>query len=506
MTILVLLPLLGAGVLMIFSAILPALRRLPTDEYEQLFRAPAWLVVAIGGGMVLLSALGLSQMGERGSTAYFGWEVGKPLLMVDAYTLYGSALMGMVLSVSAWTPAARRSLLAHAQRNFILVLVTIWFALIMMLSIRIPVSITCFLLMVAGCLLLWTLLCRPRWHWEQMEFFFIFLFATVLTSLGLFWLLKLAHGSDMLAMWSVLLSQSPQLVNSAVIFIIIGWLGLAVYLPWWIWGRREESALILLPMILAIAIVCVLSLVRVIFLLFPAGGDDVTRLPGVENIFLIERIIGWLFFWGILAILMGSCWLCVLSIRQRIKEFIHLKPLSLVISGVLLLTLAGGLAGQFAGNLAQRDIAMTGMLWGILAWCGITTIWLTAGNLFNVMTLREQGERMTLTVACWIALVTLLGIPPTVGFYQYVSLWRTWQHEGSLPLLVGILLLIAVLSVSIRLPGWIKSQIATLPREGVTWGVIGPFAFAMLLVFVGLLNGSFNSLIIVIRLSLLQAY
>ena len=223
--------------------------------------------------------------------------------------------------------------------------------------------------------------------------FFIFLFATVLTSLGLFWLLKLAHGSDMLAMWSVLLSQSPQLVNSAVIFIIIGWLGLAVYLPWWIWGRREESALILLPMILAIAIVCVLSLVRVIFLLFPAGGDDVTRLPGVENIFLIERIIGWLFFWGILAILMGSCWLCVLSIRQRIKEFIHLKPLSLVISGVLLLTLAGGLAGQFAGNLAQRDIAMTGMLWGILAWCGITTIWLTAGNLFNVMTLREQGER-----------------------------------------------------------------------------------------------------------------
>jgi hypothetical protein len=282
-TVLTVLPLLAAGLLALFALVLRPLRVIPAQEYEQLTRVPAWLTVTIGCSIVCLAIIAISQMLPRGAQVFIGFPGHKAIFMVDGFTLWASAILGMVFATAAWVPAARRCLIPRAFPLFFMTLILAWFSLLALFSIQLGTLYINWLFLLAGMIVLWTLLLRPGWRWEQLEVMIILALFGVLGSIGFIWLHALVQGSDITNMWSVLLASSPRATNSAMLFVIIGCLGPAVYLPWWLWTRRSDEAAVWFPSAMLVMVTGVLVLIRLLFFLFPAGGGDFAQLPGVST-------------------------------------------------------------------------------------------------------------------------------------------------------------------------------------------------------------------------------
>ena len=166
---LLLLPVLAAGMLLLFAAALHPLRKIPAHEYAQLLRAPAWLVTTIGGGMMLLSLCALSRIAHGDTQVFYGNARGVPLLMGDAYTFWGSALLGAVLATAAWAPAACRTFVARALPYFLVILLLTWFALLWLFSMQLTLTLLSWLFLIAGVVVLWAWVYHPPWRWEFME-------------------------------------------------------------------------------------------------------------------------------------------------------------------------------------------------------------------------------------------------------------------------------------------------------------------------------------------------
>lgn len=491
--------------LALYPLILRSLRRIPAHEYAQLERTPAWFTVAVGGGIALLSLIGLRQVAPDGAQVFLGLPRTNALLLVDAYTLWGSMILGMVMAVAAWVPAARRSLAPRNLPYFLVTLVLAWFALLLLFSVQWSVLLTSWLLLLIGLLLLWTVLFRPGWRWEQLEIFVVLALAGIAGSIGLVWLRGIAQGNDLATMWSVLFSAAPRAVNGALLFIALGWVGPAVYLPWWLWQRRTEEGMVWMPAGLVTAVAGVLALVRLLFFTFPPGGGALAQVPGVEQFFLIQRLLGWMLAWGMLSLLAGTVWIAILAAMRRPLTAGSFRPLMLVASGLLLMGLAGGLLGM-AGTDMQRNTAINGLLWAVFMWAGGVTVWLCAGHLLPALALHERSERTALHVACWLALAGTVAIPPTAGFRGVAALWPAWQHAGLSPILVLASLAVTAIAIGVQLPRWVKLLAAPEARPGAGWGVLGPFALAVMLLVWGLFAGPFAPLFMLIRHSLLQAY
>ena len=470
-TILVLLPLLAAVMLGVFAASLIPLRKIPAHEYQQLVRAPAWIVVVTGGGLLVLSLLALGQMGGQGAQIFVGGRHAA-LLMIDAYSLWGSALLGMVLAVTAWAPAARRSLLPRAVPYFLTVLLLTWLALLLLFSQQLGLSLFSWLLLLAGVMVFCAVLFRPGWHWEQLEVFLVLALAGLLGGIGLVWLHTLAKGSMVTNMWTVLLSSPPHATNAAMLLIAIGWIGPAIYLPWWLWVRREEEAAVWLPAAMLLAVAGVLASVRLIFFLFPAGGGNFSQIPGVEHLFLIRQILGWLLAWGVVALLVGAGLQTYFAIRRRYDAVGLFRPLVLVASGMLLLGIAGGILGMADEQLGHRTEAITGLIWTLLTWSGMITVWLVIGLLLPMLTAKQEGaERTTLQVSLWLTMASLVAIPPSSGFHALASFWVIWGQHGTPPILVLTALLLTLAGVIMLLPRWSRRQVAEEPHPGAGWGL-----------------------------------
>lgn len=494
------LPLLAAVVLMCYPLALALIRRLPAHEYEQAVRAPAWLAVITGAGLLLLSILALARMPLDGEQVFIGFPSSSPLLMVDAYTLWASALLGAVLAVAAWVPAARRSLVPHSIWPFIVILLLTWTALLMLCGVHLKITLLGWLALLGGVIGLWAFLFRPQGRWHQLEPALVLLLAGILGGSGLLWLLQLAHGDILTNLWSNLLSASPRATNGLVLLLALGWLGPAVYLPWWLWTRRDEQAMVFLPAALLLAVVGPLTLVHVLFLSFPVSGTELTQLvPEAKPLFLVRNVLGWLLAWGLLALLTGAGWLACLVVQYRKAHPGLLRPLVLVSTGLLLLGIAGGLLGQ-------RGNGLLGMLWLQLAWVGSLGIWPAANGLLPALTRNERGERATVLLSCWLALAALVAVPWLPGYRGLAALWGVLSQAAMPPGLIVFALIVTALSAGYLLPRWAATQQADTPHPGVGWGIIAPFAMAFCLVACGLLASQFHTLFALIRQSLLQAF
>ncbi len=363
----------AAVILSLYPVARAVLRALPEHEYVQTERAPAWFAVVIGGAIALLSLLALLAMRGESDQVFIGFPALPPLLMVDAYTLWSSMLLGALLAAASWVPAARRSLGAQSSWPFTIILLLTWLALWMLYGVQLQVVLVGWLALLAGSLGLWWFLFRPRHQWVHVEFALLLLLAAVCGGCGLLWLLRLTHGDILTNLWSTLLSTSPRATNGVMLLLALGWLGPAAYLPWWLWLRREEKAIVFLPAGLLLATAGHLTLVHVLFLAFPAGGNAFVQATEVEPLFLVRRVLGWMLAWGLLALLSGAGWLGYKCVVQRNIQLASLRALSLVATGLLILGVTGGL-------LAQQEQGIPGLCWIQLAWIGFTSIWLTAGG------------------------------------------------------------------------------------------------------------------------------
>jgi hypothetical protein len=154
-TMLLLLPVLAAGMLGIYSVALHPLRKIPPHEYAQLLRAPAWLVTMIGGGIFLLSVCALGKVTAGNAQVFYGSVRGETLLMGDAYTFWGSALLGAVLALSAWAPAACRTLAPRGIFFLLGVLLLCWFSLLLLFSVQLTLTLVSWFLLLGGVVVLW---------------------------------------------------------------------------------------------------------------------------------------------------------------------------------------------------------------------------------------------------------------------------------------------------------------------------------------------------------------
>ncbi len=340
------LPLLAAAILMLYPVVLVLLRALPEHEYVQTERAPAWFAVAIGAGITLLSLRAFAALPREGDQVFIGFSGTAPLLMVDAYTLWGSALLGIVLAVACWVPAARRSLVPHSTWPFVIILLLTWAALLMLFGVQLRVILVGWLALLGGIIGLWWTLFHPQRKWFHFEPALVLLLSAILGGSGLLWMIRVTHGEILTNLYSALLSSSPHATNGIVLLLAMGWLGPAAYLPWWLWVRREEESMVYLPAALLLATAGHLTLVHVLFLSFPAAGAAFNQATGVEYLFLVRRVLGWLLAWGLLAVLTGAGWLAYRTILMHKVRISSLRPLILVTTGLLILGVAGGLLAQ----------------------------------------------------------------------------------------------------------------------------------------------------------------
>ena len=489
----------------LFALLLRPLRHIPAHEYDQLLRAPAWLLTVIGGGITLCSLGALAQVAHGDAQVFYGSTRGVTLLLGDAYTFWGSALLGVVLATSSWAPAARRTLVPRALPYFLLVLLLAWLALLLLFSVQLSLTLLSWLLLLGGVVVLWAWLYRPLWRWEFMEVPVVLALAGVLGCLGLARLHFAAPATDLTGLWTVLLSSSAPSTHLALLLVLLGWLGPAVYLPWWAWQRREEVTLIWTPAALLLAVTGVLALIRLVCFAFPNGGGALlAQLPGIDPLTLIKRLLSWVAGWGMIALLLGAGWLALnVTVRRRAARGM-LHPLTLAAAGLLLLALSAGLFGLIAEGGPRRDEALTGLLWLVPTWAGALVIWLTAGRLLSVLTRYERAERLVLQAALWGALAALVALPPSSGFRGVQAVYHTWRQAGTSPLLIIILLALVALSAGLQVPAWCRSRAADTPHPGAGWGIIAPFLLALLLVSSGLLAGPLAPLFTLIRQSLLQ--
>ena len=482
---------------MLYPVALSLLRALPEHEYVQTERAPAWFAVAIGAGLTVLSLLALTALPHEGDQVFIGFSATSPLLMVDAYTLWGSALLGVMLAVASWVPAARRSLVPHSTWPFSIILLLTWASLLMLFGVQLRVILLGWLAVLGGIIGLWWYLFRPQRNWFHFEIALVLLLSAILGGSGLLWMLRLTHGEILINLWSTLLSASPRATNGVVLLLAIGWLGPAAYLPWWLWMRREEESMVFLPAALLLATVGHLTLVHVLFLSFPAASAAFRQATGVEYLFLVRQVLGWLLAWGLLALLMGAGWLAYITIQQHKVRISSLRPLTLVATGMLILGVAGGL-------LAQGAQGIIGLCWMQLTWVGVIGIWLSAGGLLPVLASAERPERRTVQVALWVALVTLAALPPLAGFHGLAALWSALNQAAIPPALIVFTLVVTGLCTALLLPRWVAAQQAETPRAGVGWGILAPFLLALVLVACGLLSRQLTPGFELIKQSLLQ--
>ena len=324
------------------------LRKIPAHEYIQLVRAPAWLVTAIGGGLLLLSVCALLQVAHGATQVYYGSGRGVTLLMGDAYTFWGSAILGRVLAVAAWRRTPHVG--PHALPYFFFVLLLTGLALLLLFSVQLPLTLVSWLLLLGGVLVLWAWLYRPTWRWEFMEVPLVLGVAGILGCLGLARLHFMAPAADLLGLWNILLAAPVQATHLSLLLVLLGWLGPAVYLPWWLWHRREEETLICNTAGLLLVVTGVLVFIRLMFFAFPVGGGRMlAQLPGVDHLTLIKRLLNWVSGWGMIALLLGAGWLAVNAGLSRRRAEGMLGPLPMAAAGLLLLGLSAGLYGLVAG-------------------------------------------------------------------------------------------------------------------------------------------------------------
>ncbi|HEY3416607.1 MAG TPA: hypothetical protein VGM23_06965 [Armatimonadota bacterium] len=491
------LPLFAAGMLGIFSGILVPMRKLPPHEYTQAVRAPAWFTVVIGVALVCLSILTLRQLPDSGDQIFIGTN-GHPWLMVDAYTIWCSLLLGIVLAVTSWLPAARRSLVPRSLPPFALTLVVAGCLQFMLCSVQLRLIAWSWAAALLGVTALWIWLFRPARRWAAYEVPIVLLLAGMLGVIGLLWLNGLAHGEATTTVWSTLVSAPPRAVSGSTLLVLLAWLGPACYLPWWLWNRREEQAMVWLPAALSLAVVGVLTLTRLIYFSFPVIDTGSVQLLGLEHLFFVKRLFGWVLGWGALALFVGAGWLAYPVVLRREMHTGILRPLTLVISGMLLIGLGVGYQNQYVS-------AVIGVLWLQFAWVGLLCVWLTAGGLLPALQTTERPERLTLGVSLSLALISIAVIPPTPGYRSFAVFAAPLYRFGLPAVLVILAMVIAAVSTGLLLPRWYHSQASPIRREGVGWGIIGPFALTLALLVCGLLAGQLTPLFKLIAQSLLQA-
>ena len=482
--------------LAVFPLALKLLRGLPPEEYAQLLRAPAWFTVVIGGSLSVLSLLALGAMSPAGGDQVYPPVLGLPV-MVDAYALWSDAIFGAALAVGVWVPAARRSAGGAALWPYPIILLLAWLAQVMLFSFHFSVTLASWLLLLAGAAGLWLLLFRPCRQWRELEMPAALCLVAVLGCCGLLWLNGLAHGHSLSNAYSLLLTADPRATNGAVLLLVLGLLGPSVYLPWWIWARREEQAMIWLPAVLLISVSAQSGFIRLLSLAFPPAQAELWIAAHMTPLFLIDRTLGWMTAWGLLALLAGGGWLAFHAVMRTAPKIARLRPLALVSAGVLLLGISVGVQGQQQGGL-------TGLLWLQLTWVGVTCVWLAAGGMLSALAPSEQAERTTVQIACWLSLLVLMAIPPGPAYRGLAALWEPMKQLSVPRTLVVFALVVAGLSAGSSLPRWFAQQAIPVPRSGAAWGIIGPFVFAFLLVTLGLLGWHLSPLLEIIGRSLQQ--
>ncbi|MHB9024262.1 MAG: hypothetical protein ACYC7E_08810 [Armatimonadota bacterium] len=493
------LPLLAAGMLLAFAGLLVPLRKLPSHEYLQAVRAPAWFAVAIGLGLICLAILSLRLFPPSGDQIFIGSDGRFPWFMVDAYTAWGSLLLGIVLAVASWLPAARRSLVPHSLAPFTLTLVVAWCAQLMVSAVQLRILAVAWLIAALVAAALWSWLYRPARRWAAYEVPLVLLLAGVLGTIGLCWLNALVHGETTTSIWSALLFAPPRAVSAALLLVLLAWLGPACYLPWWLWNRREEQAMVWLPAALLLATAGVLTLARLVLFAFPVIGIGNDQLPELEHIFFARRLFGWVLGWGALALCIGAGWLASSVILRRETHTGILRPLALVFAGMLLLGIGTGFQHQSIG-------VVTGVLWLQLTWVGLLCVWLVTGGLLPALLSTEHAERATLAVCLAAALASVALIPLTPGYRTFVLVFTPLQRFGVPQALVILVMAVAAISAALLLPRWIRTQVSPIRREGVGWGILGPFALTLGLLSCGLFAGQLSPLLETVARYLLQAF
>jgi type III secretory pathway component EscS len=496
---LVWLPLLGAVMLAVYPLLLKKLPGLPPDEYAQALRAPAWFTVVIGGSLSALSLSALNAMsapegGDRVFTSVLGFPV-----MVDAYTLWSNAILGAALAVGVWVPAARRSITPSPLFPYPVILLLAWLAQSMLFSFHFPAMLFIWVLLLAGIVGLWFVLFRPRRRWQEQELPLVLGFVAVLGVIGLLWLNRLAHGDNLVNAWSILSVADPRATGGIALLLALGFLGPSIYLPWWIWARRDERAMIWLPAVLLASVAAQSVFIHTLYLAFPPASTELQISAGVTPFFLIDRTLGWITAWGLLALLAGSGWLVFHAVMRSAPRVAGLRPLALVAAGMLLLGISVGVQGQGQGGI-------NGLLWLQLTWMGITCVWLASGGMLSALAASEQAERTTVQIACWMSLLVLMAIPPGPAWRGLAALWEPMKELSVPRMLVVFTLVAAGLSAGAALPRWFAQQTVSTPRAGAAWGIIGPFLLAFLLVALGLLGWHLSPLLEVISRSLQQPF
>ena len=487
--------------LAVYPLVLKALRGLPPDEYAQALRAPAWFTVVIGGALSLLALWALRVMASSpgGAQVLVGLPGQGALLMADAYTLWSCAILGAALAVGAWVPAARRSLIRPSLLPFPIILLLTWLAQLMLCSLRVPVALVCWLLILMGVGVVWYLLFRPRRQWQALEMPLVLLLAALLSTIGLLWLHRLSHGETLADAWVMLLSANPQATNGAALLLVLGWLGPAIYLPWWLWTRRDEASMLWLPAALVTVIAAQFALVHILYLAFPPASDEIVKAAGIHPLFLIERTLGWMTAWGLLALLAGSGWLAYVAVMRLQPTVARLRPLALVAAGVLLIGISMGLQGQQQGG-------MHGLLWLQLAWASMLCVWLAAGGMLTALAPTEQAERTTVQIACWLSLLTLIAMPPGPGYRGLAALWEPMQTHSVPRALIVLTLVVAGMCAGAALPRWFAQQTVPTPRPGAAWGILGPFLLAFVILLLGFFSLRLTPLLDMIGRSLLHTF
>jgi len=495
---LVWLPLLGAVMLALFPLVLRKLPGLPPDEYTQALRAPAWFTVVIGGSLSALSLSALSAMSlPAGGDRVFTSVLGLPI-MVDAYALWSNAILGAALAVGAWVPAARRSIMPSPLFPYPIVLLLAWLAQIMLFSFHYSVILCGWLLLLAGVAGLWFMLFRPRRR-RDLELPLALALVVLLSAIGLLWLNGLAHRDSLMNAWSILSVADPRATNGIVLLLALGLLGPSIYLSWWLWPRRDERTMVWLPAVLPASVAAQSAFIHVLYLTFPPAGEELQRAAGVAPFFLIDRALGWITSWGLLALLAGSGWLVFHAVMRSAPKVGRLRPLALVAAGVLLLGISVGVQSQQQGGIS-------GLLWLQLSWMGITCVWLASGGMLSALATAEQSERTMVQIACWMSLLVLMAIPPGPVYRGLAALWEPMKELSVPRVLVAFTLVVAGLSAGFALPRWFAQQAAPTPRAGAAWGIIGPFLLAFLLVALGVFGWLMSPLLDVIGHSLRQPY
>ncbi|MEI7831759.1 MAG: hypothetical protein WCJ56_00955 [bacterium] len=494
--IVLLFPLLAVGALIIFALSTRALRRLPEHEYEQAVRAPAWFAVAIGLGITALSVYALGNILDP---VLIGPPQRYPILRVDSYSCWGTALLGFTLALLSWVPAARRSMVPHTILPFIIIFLLTWLAELLLFSISQPLTLWCWLLLFIGVYLFWWYICRPDWRWRDVEISLVMLLCALLGLIGLWWLMRISNAAPLPNLWQVLMNAREGASSAALLMVMLGMLGPAIYLPWWLWVRREDARMVWQPAAGILALTGVMVLVRLVCFTFP--GPALLLIPNLnfDQLYLIKKLLIWLSGWGMLAVFGGALWQANLAVLQlfskRRMTLGYLHPLALILGGMLLLGLAAGFQAQGVSEKTVNS-GMDGLLWTQLGWCIALLIWLVGGGILPALALKERGERGIIIGSMVVALASICAFPLTPGYAVFRLLWATLPS----PLLLVAALVITAAAVASLLPRWLEHQATPVLRPGSGWGIFPSFIGAVIIIASGIFAGP---LIEIVRLALL---